>query len=315
VLARGLLVKGGIRRAEAIVKFLLTRVDKAPTVHVLDGNVKLAQQNSKGARAAFERARGLQADNIEALSGLTRLDLMERKPADAETRLDLLLQRAPKNAELQILAARLKATLKKSAEAEALLRKAIDNDPSAFRAYSLLGQLYVSERRLDEARSTFEQLAAKRPDSVAANTIVAMIYDAQNNRAESRKRYERILQLDPRAAVAANNLAWIYAEDGGNLDVALQLAQTAKERMPEIPEVDDTLGWIYYKKNLASLAVPPLERAAAKDPSNPGYQYHLGMAYMKAGNREKARKTLEHALTLKPDLPEAAEVRAALRSQ
>ena len=33
----------------------------------------------------------------------------------------------------------------------------------------------------------------------------------------------------------------------------------AKRQMPKSPEVDDTLGWVYYKKNLADLAIPALE--------------------------------------------------------
>ena len=52
--------------------------------------------------------------------------------------------------------------------------------------------------------------------------------------------------------VAANNLAWMFAETGENLDMALQLAQAATRRVPEQPEIQDTLGWIYYKKGLAA---------------------------------------------------------------
>lgn len=35
--------------------------------------------------------------------------------------------------------------------------------------------------------------------------------------------------------------ARIYTEHGGNLDVALQLARTAKQILPDQPEVNDTL--------------------------------------------------------------------------
>ena len=68
-------------------------------------------------------------------------------------------------------------------------------------------------------------------------------------------RFERVIGLDPDAPVAANNSAWMYAESGGNLDVALQLAQTAQRGLPESAEVSNTLGFIYYKKNLLTLAI------------------------------------------------------------
>ena len=53
----------------------------------------------------------------------------------------------------------------------------------------------------------------------------------------------------PKICACNNNLAWIYAENEGNVDAALPLAETAKEALPDDPSVSDTLGWIYYKKN------------------------------------------------------------------
>ena len=79
--------------------------------------------------------------------------------------------------------------------------------------------------------------------------MLGTILDLQGKKQEAKARYNRALQIDPRAAVAANNLAWIDANtEGANLDVALQLAQTAKAQLPNQHEIDDTLGWIYYKK-------------------------------------------------------------------
>jgi Flp pilus assembly protein TadD len=92
----------------------------------------------------------------------------------------------------------------------------------------------------------------------------------------------------------------MYVEGGDNLDVALQLAQTATRRLPDNPAMQDTLGWIYYKKRLATLAVPPFERSVKLDPRNPIFQYHLGLAYMKAGDSSRARVAFQQALSLAP---------------
>ena len=159
-----------------------------------------------------------------------------------------------------------------------------------------------------------EKLAQKQPNSVGPATAVAVLYEMQNNKEEARKRYERIIETHPRAAIAANNLAWAYAEKGENLDVALQLAQTAKSQLPDIPQVNDTLGWVYYRKGLPDLAIPPLELSVKKDPKNAQYHYHLGLAYLKAGKRDKARESLEAALKLQPDFQGADEARSALAS-
>ena len=70
------------------------------------------------------------------------------------------------------------------------------------------------------------------------------------------------------AGVAANNLAYIYATRGEQLERAQELAQRAKQTMPDRPDVNDTLGWVYYRRNLPALAIPPLEACVARAPDN-----------------------------------------------
>jgi Flp pilus assembly protein TadD len=142
--------------------------------------------------------------------------------------------------------------------------------------------------------------------------MVGMLLEMQKKLPEARAKYEQIIAIDPHAAVAANNLAWIYAESGENLDVALRLAQTAKSRMPDRAEVNDTLGWIYHKKGLGSQAVVALRDAVDKDPQNASFQYHLGMAHAATGDAVQARAALQKALLLASEFDGAAEAKAAL---
>ena len=106
--------------------------------------------------------------------------------------------------------------------------------------------------------------------------------------------------------MAANNLAWIYAEEKQNLDEALQLAQRAVEQMSDFPEAWDTLGWVYFRKQLPILAVEPFERAVSKAPDNPTFHYHLGLALAGSGDRVKSRDSFEMALKLQPDFRRGA---------
>jgi tetratricopeptide (TPR) repeat protein len=173
--------------------------------------------------------------------------------------------------------------------------------------------LYTLQNRLDAARAEFERVAELRPASaVAAHTLVGMILQAQGKQAEAQARYEKVIGLDSSAAVAANNLAWLYAERGGNLDIALQLAQTAKKGLPDRPEVNDTLGWIYYRKNLPNLAVPPLKQSVDANPKNAVYQYHLGLAYLKTGDEKAAEIALKQALKLDPKFEGSVEAQKLL---
>jgi len=140
-----------------------------------------------------------------------------------------------------------------------------------------------------------------------------MILQSKGRTDEAVTRYQQTVLIDRRAAVASNNLAWLYAAEGkGNLDQALELAQAAREVLPDQPEVNDTLGYIYLKKQIPTLAVPPMLRAVDKDPKNPTYHYRLGQAYLESGSRLKAKQSLETALQLSTDFPEVAEARSLL---
>ena len=266
----------------------------------------MARQNRGAARRSFEQALALDPDLFEALRGRIFSDLVDGKPDQAKLLAERQLEKSPNDPRLLLLAAGVYSAMKDTARQEATLNRLVEVDPDNLQGFAALAALYVRQGRLDQAREKYESLSTRGSNTVAAKTMVGLIYEAQNRPAEAKAAYEKLLATDPEAAVAANNLAWRYAEDGGNLDVALSLAQTAKRKLPDSPEVSDTLGWIYFKKDLPSLAVGPLQDSLRRRPDAPVVLYHLGMTYAKLGDKAKARETLEKALKLDPTLYEAA---------
>jgi len=212
------------------------------------------------------------------------------------------------------MAARMENTAKDPKAAEKYLRQAIELEPDDIAAYATLGQMYVRENRLDDAKRELEELTRRRPENVAARTMIGIILEVQGKTDESQKVYEAILGSTSKAPVAANNLAYIYADRGERLNEALSLAQRAKEQLPTSHQINDTLGWVYYKKDMANLAIRPLETSVSQEPTNALYHYHLGLAYAKSGDSAKARKSLEQALKLQPNFPGAVDARTALVS-
>jgi putative PEP-CTERM system TPR-repeat lipoprotein len=311
--ARGLLTRGELDRAKVELQQLVTRFPDSAAVHTQMGMLLGRKRDVAGARAELERALLLQPEAVEPLAGLVLLDLAARDDKAARSRVDARVAAAP-TAPLLTLAARVHAASHEPAAAERLLRQAIELDSTYLDAYSALGQLYVVQQKLAAARTEFETLAERSPRSVAASTMVGIILQTEGDVPAARERFERVLQIDPEAAVAANNLAWIYAANGGNLDVALQLAKTAQKRLPGVPEVSDTLGFIYYKKDLASLAISTLKVSVESDPQNAVYQYHLGLAYASAGDATRATQSLSHALALRPDFDGAHQAKDLLGS-
>jgi tetratricopeptide (TPR) repeat protein len=199
-------------------------------------------------------------------------------------------------------------------KAESAYQRLLRVDPDNTTAYARLAAMYVAQNRLSEAREYYEGMARQQSKPVAAKTMIATLLTAEGKRDEARKYYQEVLALNPRAAVAANNLAWDYAERGGDLAVALNLAQTAKAELPDEAQVSDTLGWVYYKRDLPGPAVAALREAVKQDPDSAGIHYRLGLAYLKNGDELEARQTLQRVLTLDPKFPAAADVRKALAS-
>jgi tetratricopeptide (TPR) repeat protein len=311
LLARSLLNAGETSRAESEIQQLLRTYPEASSVHALAGALYRSKQNETDARRSLEMALKLDSTNREALTDLVFLNAETNHLAEAHRLIADRLAKTPNDTELMLLAARTYTTEGNLPSAEELLKRVISQDASNIPAYGLLGNIYLSERRLESARIEFENAVAKNPKSVAANTIVAMILEAENKFAEATSRYRRILEIDASAVVAANNLACLYVDKGDNIDLALQLAQRAKQGLPNDPRVNDTLGWIYYKKKMPEQAIDALQESVVRDPSMSLHQYHLGMAYIQAGDWPKARPPLEKAL-LNPTFPGADEARRAL---
>ena len=118
--------------------------------------------------------------------------------------------------------------------------------------------------------------------------------------------------ITPDTPIAANNLAAMLADNGENLDRALELAQTAKAQLPQNAQASDTLGWVYYKKGLGSLAISALQEGVKQDPANPVIHYHLGLAFLQNGDKPEARAALERALRLKPEFRGADDAKRLL---
>jgi tetratricopeptide (TPR) repeat protein len=311
VLVRNLLASKDIQRAERELTDLRAAYPKAAAVHVQTGLLSLLKNDVAGAKTSFAQAESIDSKSIDLLAGWLALDFKTNNAASAKARIEQRLKEGP-SPSLLILAARTYVAANDQPAAERALRQAIELDASLLPPYEMLGQLYISQKKLDQARTEFEALAKRQAKPVSALTMSGMILMTQGQTEAAKKKFEDVLAIDPRAVIASNNLAWMHAEAGDDLDTALRLAQTATAQAPDQPELMDTLGWVYYKKNLPDLAIPLFENCVKKDPGNAAYHYHLGIAYSKAGRSAQARASLQLALTKNPDAATAQDVKRAI---
>lgn len=165
-----------------------------------------------------------------------------------------------------------------------------------------LADLDMQAGYLDMARHELNAIIAANPQDVAALVLSARAEDSAGNHQAVIARYRAVLDVDSSNVIALNNLAYALADD--NLDDALKYAQRAAELAPDAPFVQDTLGWIFYRKGLYTSAVGYLKAAIAKE-STPKRQFHLGMSYLKAGEQANGKRIVEEALLKDPNLPKS----------
>lgn len=315
LLLQGFIAVGDVVQATALANSLAKTSGNSAAVQTALGALATLNKDDGAARQAYARALAADPRAFQALAGLLNAELKGKNFGAARSLIEKQLAQNPNDPALNLMAAQTYGMLGDAAEMEKALKRTVEADPHSLEAYSLLGRMYYQQGRLDLARVELEKFVTTAPASVPGNTMLGTVLDLQGKKQEAKKHYQTALQVDARAAVAANNLAWIDANtEGGNLDVALQLAQTAKAQLPNQHEVDDTLGWIYYKKGMASRAVEAFETSTLKAPTNPNYAYHLGLAYQKNGDTAKAKTELERALRLKPDFEGAADAKKILES-
>ncbi len=313
-LFQGLMAAGDLPQATNQVAIMQKISPESASVHAAAGALALMKKDEAGARAAYSRALAANPQSYQALAGLLTAEMRAKNIGSVKSLIEKQLALMPNDPNVLLLGAQAYDAIGDAAETERLLKKTVQADPASLQAYTMLGKMYYQQGRLDMARQELEKFVVTAPLSVPGNTMLGTILQLQGKQDEARARYSKALQIDSRSAVAANNLAWIDALSNKNLDVALQLAQTAKAQIPNSHQVDDTLGYIYYKKGLSSMAIESLSNSVLRQPDNPLYNYHLALAHHANGNKVEARKLLEKALTSKAKFAEADEAKKLLDS-
>jgi cellulose synthase operon protein C len=207
---------------------------------------------------------------------------------------------------------RLQAMAGRFPDAEKSLRKSLELEPNLLSAELGLAGVELTQGKLDSAMDELRKLTQSHPDFVAAHVQMGQISEMKQDWKSAEGYYSKALTISPQNVVAKNNLAWLYAEHGGNIDVALKLAQDAKESSPDNADVSDTLGWIMLKKQNYTTAVQLLSECVHKEPEKGSFRYHLGLAYFYMGEKSEAESTLQAVLRLEPTSPDAAEARKIL---
>ncbi len=265
--------------------------------HYLQGRVYQAQRDFAKAVPEYEKALELQANSIEALSGLVGSLVALDRSKDALTYLEKYTTDYPSSFHAHTLIGQVSARQKRWELAKAGFEQAISLNPSWLPAYRDLAGVYI---QLDDLEGAIA-VCLRGLDAVPTNDmrlLLAGVYERAERYADAIAVYEQVLEADDTSNIAANNLAALIADhesgDRARLEFALEVAQRFVGT--QNPLFLDTLGWIHYKLGNLEQAVPMLEEAVQRAGQVPQLRYHLGMAYYETDRRDLAKRELQAAI-------------------
>jgi tetratricopeptide (TPR) repeat protein len=282
--------------------------------------LKIAQlyRRTRDTKAATPILQALLKENPNdpaAMGELIQADLDERNHDAALAKIDAFIVQQPDNVPLYEMRAKVRLASPGGEKKESIdlaladLNTALEKDPKRVETVITLGKVYRTlwqrdGSHLEDAIGTYKKAREIDPQNAMIALELAALTEAAGRRAEAIENYEAVLRLDQDQAGAKNNLAWLLADSANatpaDLDRALQLAQDAKNAMPNDPSVADTLGWVMYKKGIPSAAIAlfreSIDGYPEGHPLRGTVRYHLAAAYEKNGERDRAVQELKRAL-------------------
>lgn len=179
-------------------------------------------------------------------------------------------------------------------------------------ALKLLLRAEARGARQDRAgtRQALEQATALDDRLNAAHFTLASIYEQDAEYDKAIERYRRILASSPDDAVALNNLAYGLATRKNRPAEALPLAQKAFTLAKGNPTVGDTLGWVQHLLGNDVEARSLIAAASKALPNNAEIRFHLAAVLAATDSLDSARRELDEALRLDPDLDTRDDVKA-----
>jgi tetratricopeptide (TPR) repeat protein len=305
-----------LAEAQAVFEGLVQAEPNNPAGYYRLGMVHQLRQQYEPALQNYEKALAINPNLLDVFGNIIQVLAEQKQFEKAFARCDRQMKQVEASPAGVAVVYNLKGNLHLARgdlrAAEAAFQKATQTYSNLIQPYYGLAGLYLRNQKADKAIEQFQSLLNVDPKQAAPHMMIGIICDSQNQPELSEKHYRAALEIDPLFAPAANNLAYILADSNRDLNDALKFARLAKEKLPDSPNVMDTLGWVYYRKGLYDSAISELKGSLAKVPDNPTVVYHLGMAYYKRGEKQAAKAELERVLTLSDAFPHAEEAKRAL---
>jgi tetratricopeptide (TPR) repeat protein len=192
------------------------------------------------------------------------------------------------------------AERKKFKEGLAMLGKAIETYPEVLDLVEAKANLLYKAKRGKEGVQVLMHALQKHPQDITMLYSLGALYEQMSLVSESLAVMRKVIEIDPNNSSALNFIGYTLADQGQELEEAEKLIRRALLLNPGNGAITDSLGWVLYRKGDYKQALEYLIRADRVSPGEAVIIMHIGDAYRKLGQKEKAIQEYRRALGAEP---------------
>jgi tetratricopeptide (TPR) repeat protein len=279
------------------------------------GVLAISERRYEDAEGIFRQLANTETGDPRGVVGLAETYQAENQSQLAVKLLQDELKRSPGSTPVRGLLAQVAMATGNRDLAIEQYKQMVAAAPKSMDIQIALAEAYSAKGDFSAAVDVLQKASQAAPKSATVTLLLAQALSHAGQISDAKASYRHVLEMQPDNLPALNNLAFLMAETGENLDEALSLAQRGLGSAiePKIKtSLQDTVGWLYLKKNMYDSALQSFQGLVKRNPDNPTYHYHLGATLFAKGEQRKARAELEAALAAKPMPADEPKIRALL---
>ncbi|NGZ29193.1 MAG: tetratricopeptide repeat protein, partial [Magnetococcales bacterium] len=303
------------RTSQALLwsEYIQTVYPLLPQGYYWQGLVHQLRGNFSKARAAFEQAWERTPGSPQVVMAIVTTYTSEKQYSQALSYLEKLIPQYPDGAIYPYLQGGVLLLQNKKPEAEAAFRQALARQPDWSVPYRDLGQLRLESGDLTGSKALLENGMKIDPRDPYLHYLWGRVHMESGDLPAARQSFKKALMYQPDLENAANYLAMLLLDYPEAPEDAANALQVAKRFANSVhPDMQDTLGWAYFKNGDLDNALLFLNKAATGENREPTLYFHLGMVHEKRGDEPLTRQYLQQALETRNNYDWLAEARARL---
>jgi len=185
-------------------------------------------------------------------------------------------------------------------EAISLLQAVLDEEPERTDALYLLGLAQLHAGQFSLALENVSQLVALAPDEPDGHSLLGEIYTDQRLYDQGIASYQTALELDAEHLSALTGLGKLLVNRGDNSGRAIEVLEKAVKLKPSFHSAQICLAMALRLTGRMNEAVKHGYKAIKLAPKSSNYFFILAKLLLESGDKKKAYRLLDRALSLDP---------------